>query len=355
MHFRLPLLALTLSPLALTQTALAQVPPAQPRTMIVMDGSGSMWGQIDGVPKLEIARRVVAEVLAGIDPGVSLGLMAYGHRTRGDCGDIELMVAPAPGTAGAISTAVNAMRFQGRTPLTESVRRAAEILRWSEDPATVVLVTDGIETCEADPCALGRELESSGVHFTAHVVGFGLSREEGAQVACLAEETGGRYVQANDAATLAEALTQTLTAAPEPAPQPEPEPEPTPAPEPAPADDARQGGPWYPGPSRQAGLQIWATGRDLGIVAAPLTAISFPADGTPEQCEAACAADAACRAWQFEPQGSYFVEEARCHRYDAAAEFDYGFDEGFVAGTTPGYAQFVRPYEGPAGDEAPKN
>ena len=50
MHFRLPLLALTLSPLALTQTALAQVPPTQPRTMIVMDGSGSMWGQIDGVP-----------------------------------------------------------------------------------------------------------------------------------------------------------------------------------------------------------------------------------------------------------------------------------------------------------------
>lgn len=350
MRFRQPLLALGLAAIALPQPAVAQPSPAPTRTMIVMDGSGSMWGQIDGVPKLEIARRVVAEVLAGIDPGMSLGLMAYGHRRQGDCGDIELMVDPAPGTAAVISGAVNTMRFQGRTPLTESVRRAAETLRWSEDPATVVLVTDGIETCEADPCALARELESAGVGFTAHVVGFGLSREEGAQVACLAEETGGRYLPADDAASLAEALTQTLAAEPEPEPEPAPEPQPAPV-----VDEARQGGPWYPGPARQAGLQLWPTGRDLGIVAEPVAEISFPADGTPAQCEAACTADAACRAWQFEPRGSYFVEEARCHLYDSAAEFDYGFEEGFAAGTTPDYAQFIRPFEGSAGDEAAKN
>src|SRR5690606_29886079 len=146
---------------------------------------------------------------------------------------------PAPGSASAIAERVNTMRFQGRTPLTEAVRRAAEVLRSSEDPATVVLVTDGIETCEADPCALGRELEASGVNFTAHVVGFGLSAEEGAQVACLAEETGGRYFQADDAAALTEALTQTLAA---PAPEPVAEPEP----EPLPVEPVVQPGPWYP-------------------------------------------------------------------------------------------------------------
>ena len=194
-----------------------------PRTIIVMDGSGSMWGQIDGRAKLEIARETVAEVLAGMPAGQELGLMAYGHRRKGDCGDIELMVPPAADTAAAISTDVNAMKFLGKTPLSEAVRQAAEALRYGEEAATVVLVTDGLETCAADPCALGRELEANGLNFTAHVIGFGLTEAEGAQVSCLASETGGQYYEASDAAGLTEALSATVTQAattPTPAPLP---------------------------------------------------------------------------------------------------------------------------------------
>ncbi|MBN8290376.1 VWA domain-containing protein [Rhodobacter sp. NTK016B] len=257
--------------LPLPLSAQAQTSPVTPRTMIVMDGSGSMWGQIEGVPKLEIARDVVAEVLAGMDPAATIGLIAYGHRRRGDCSDIEVMVEPAPGSASAISERVNTMRFQGRTPLTEAVRRAAEALRASEDPATVVLVTDGIETCEADPCALARELEQSGVDFTAHVVGFGLSAEEGAQVACLAEETGGRYFQADDAAGLTEALTQTLApATPEPAAAPEPEVTPAPVLDEQPAPTPR--------PLPEASLSAPASASALSILNVEVTGPLNPGD-----------------------------------------------------------------------------
>ncbi|OJF98216.1 vWA domain-containing protein [Pararhizobium antarcticum] len=183
---------------------------AEGRTIIVMDGSGSMWGQIDGRAKLEIAQETVATVLGTISPDRELGLMAYGHRRKGSCEDIELMVPAAKGTSAGILDAVNKMRFLGKTPLTEAVRRAAISLRYTEEEATVVLVTDGLETCEADPCALGRELEAGGLKFTAHVVGFGLTREEGAQVACLAENTGGRYIQASNAKDLTDALNATV-------------------------------------------------------------------------------------------------------------------------------------------------
>jgi Ca-activated chloride channel family protein len=214
----------------LAETSFAQDASAGARTIIVMDGSGSMWGQINGVPKLEIARETVAEVLKGLPQEREIGLVAYGHRTRGDCSDIEIMVPPEAGTAAAISEAVNTMRFQGRTPLTDAVRRAAEELRFTENPATVVLVTDGIETCNADPCALGKELEQSGVEFTAHVVGFGLTRQEGLELSCLARNTGGSYFDASDREGLGKALDQAIrtaapaetpaTAAPEPV-QPE--------------------------------------------------------------------------------------------------------------------------------------
>ncbi|NHB77259.1 vWA domain-containing protein [Rhodobacter calidifons] len=169
-------------------------------------------------------------MLAEMPPEAELGLMAYGHREKGSCEDIELVVPPAPGTAQAITDAANAMKFLGKTPLTESVRRAAAELKSTEAKATVILITDGIETCEADPCALGAELEASGVDFTAHVVGFGLTEDEGKAVACLAENTGGKYIQAKNAGSLVDALKTTVVVAePEPAPAPEPEPAPAPA------------------------------------------------------------------------------------------------------------------------------
>lgn len=199
---------------------------AEGKSIIVLDASGSMWGQIEGRAKLEIAREALGSVLGGMDPATEIGLMAYGHREKGSCEDIELVVPPAAGTAQAITEAANAMKFLGKTPLSEAVKRAAAELKSTEEAATVILITDGIETCEADPCALGAELEASGVNFTAHVVGFGLTEEEGQAVACLAENTGGRYIQASDAGQLVEALKTTVAVA-------APEPEPAPAPEPA--------------------------------------------------------------------------------------------------------------------------
>jgi len=186
----------------------------QARTIIIMDGSGSMWGQIDGRPKLEIARRTLADVLKGLPADRTLGLVAYGHRRKGDCGDIELLVPPAAGNADKILSAANSMRFLGKTPLSEAVRKAAEELRSTETAATVVLITDGLETCSGDPCALARELERSGVDFTAHVVGFGLSREDGKALSCLARETGGQYIDARNGAALREALNKTIAAKP---------------------------------------------------------------------------------------------------------------------------------------------
>jgi Ca-activated chloride channel family protein len=199
---------------------------AADKAIIVLDASGSMWGQIDGRPKLEIARETLRTVLQTIPADMELGLMAYGHREKGKCDDIELVVPPQAGSASAIAAAADSMNFLGKTPLSAAVREAAEALKYTEDKATVILITDGLETCNADPCALGADLEKSGLAFTAHVVGFGLTAEEGKQVACLAENTGGKYVQAADAAGLEDALKQAVVIAPALAPEPAPAPEP---------------------------------------------------------------------------------------------------------------------------------
>lgn len=211
---------------------LTAVATSADRAIIVLDASGSMWGQIDGQPKLEIARQTLKTVLQTIPADLELGLLAYGHREKGNCDDIELVVPPASRAGGSIAAAADAMKFLGKTPLSASVRQAAEALHYTEDKATVILITDGLETCNADPCTVGTELEQAGVDFTAHVVGFGLTAEEGRQVACLAENTGGKYIQASDAGALKDALIQTVVVAP----APESLSEPAPAPEPAAAE-----------------------------------------------------------------------------------------------------------------------
>ncbi|TPN80539.1 VWA domain-containing protein [Mesorhizobium sp. CU2] len=198
------------------------------KVIIILDASGSMWAQIDGKPKLEIARESLRTVLQSVPTDDEIGFMAYGHRTKGSCDDIELIVPPQAGSASAISAAADSMKFLGKTPLTAAVKQAAEALKYTEDKATVVLITDGLETCGGDPCALGKELKETGVDFKADVVGFGLSADEGKQIACLAENTGGKYIQASDEKALQEALVETV-AAPAPAPEPAPAPAPAPA------------------------------------------------------------------------------------------------------------------------------
>ena len=98
--------------LGLTGTAQA----ADENVMVVFDGSNSMWGQIDGTAKIEIARGVMENLLGDWTEDRKVGLMAYGHRQRGDCSDIETLVAPGADTRAAILDRINAITPTGKTP-----------------------------------------------------------------------------------------------------------------------------------------------------------------------------------------------------------------------------------------------
>ncbi|MEP0940163.1 MAG: VWA domain-containing protein [Rhizobiaceae bacterium] len=227
---RLALVA-TLSLATLTSTtAMAQQSntgdPA--RAMLVLDASGSMWGRVQGVEKIAVARRVIGGLMRNWNQDIHLGLSAYGHRRKGDCSDIQTLAPVGPNTAGRVASIVNSISPKGKTPLSEAVRRAAEEIRYTEAPATVILVTDGLETCQADPCAVARALEEKGVDFTAHVIGFDITEEESRGVRCVAELTGGEYHSARTAEDLRKALESTTQASlpkpievtPAPAPEP---------------------------------------------------------------------------------------------------------------------------------------
>lgn len=187
-------------------SALAQEPEENNQVELVLDGSGSMWGQIDGEAKILIARRVISDLIEDWPSAVDLAVTAYGHRVEGDCTDIETIVPLGPIDKTRTSKAVNNITPLGKTPLTAAVRGAAERLEETGRGGSVILVTDGLETCSGDPCALGRELAERGVALKTHVIGFDLAGEDTTALKCLAEETGGTYFDAEDADGLQEAL-----------------------------------------------------------------------------------------------------------------------------------------------------
>src|SRR5215218_2313980 len=166
-----------------------------------------MWGQVDGQTKIAAARAAVDSILSMRKLTERLGLIAYGHRSKGDCKDIELMIPVSRFDPARIKVAVNSLNPKGKTPIADSLRAAAASLKTSENKGTVVLVSDGIETCVADPCAVAADLKKAGVGFVAHVIGFDVADPAAkAQLQCIARATGGVYLDARNASGLENAL-----------------------------------------------------------------------------------------------------------------------------------------------------
>jgi Ca-activated chloride channel family protein len=117
--------------------------------------------------------------------------------------------------ARRIAGSVGRLTPDGRTPLTRAVKMAADVLDYRTRPATIVLLTDGEETCGLSPCALARELRTNGAATTVHIVSYKIRESIGSEgvfaAQCLADATGGLYVATETADELAAALEETLS------------------------------------------------------------------------------------------------------------------------------------------------
>ena len=167
--------------------------------VFILDASGSMWGQVEGKAKIVIAKEVLAGLIEELPDGLNVGLVAYGHRLKGDCSDVEELVPLGVIDKQNLIKKIKALNPRGKTPITLSVKITAEKIKALEDETTIILVSDGKETCKGDPCALVKELRESGVRFIMHAIGFDVTAEERKQLECIAGAGGGTYYAAKNA------------------------------------------------------------------------------------------------------------------------------------------------------------
>jgi len=176
------------------------------KAIIVFDASGSMWGQIGHKAKITIAKDALKDVVRDWNSNTQLGLMIYGHRKKGDCNDIEVAVPVGSDNKQAILKRVAAISPKGKTPISKSLKLAANELKYTEDKATIILISDGKETCDTDPCATAKELKKQGIDFVTHVIGFNVDKSTDKQLECIANATGGEYFSAKNAKELNKAI-----------------------------------------------------------------------------------------------------------------------------------------------------
>ncbi len=173
---------------------------------VILDVSNSMWGQVDGRVKIELAREAMAGALTDVPPSVPVGLRAYGHRVAYDeresgCQDTELLIAPQPGSAQQILARSASLQPRGQTPLALSLRAAANDLS-AGGGGVLLLITDGIESCGGDPVAVAAELRAGGNPIRIHAVGLGVDAQAADALSKLASAAGGDYFDAPSAEQL---------------------------------------------------------------------------------------------------------------------------------------------------------
>jgi Ca-activated chloride channel homolog len=191
---------------------------APPAMLLILDSSGSM--QIDdgtGRPKIDAAKDALNQLVDALPDGAPVGLMVYGHRVpntdkANGCQDVELIAPIAPLDKSDMKDKIASFRAVGFTPISTALEQAAAALP-PEGERTIILVSDGEETCDRDPCQIIKDLLASGIDVTVETVGFQVDAKTRSQLECIAEATGGAYHDAKDAATLAGTLKQLSTRA----------------------------------------------------------------------------------------------------------------------------------------------
>lgn len=180
---------------------------------IVMDASSSMLEPDEGGTRMDVAKRAAAELVDSLPDTANVGMLAYGtqvndapeNHERG-CEDIRTLAPVGRVDKEGLKGEIDSLQAQGYTPIGSALRAAGGELS-GEGERSIILVSDGIDTCAPPPpCEVAKELAGDGIGLAVHVVGFKADEATREELECIAGETGGSYRQADDAAALTESL-----------------------------------------------------------------------------------------------------------------------------------------------------
>jgi Mg-chelatase subunit ChlD len=175
---------------------------------LVVDYSGSMNEKTpDGVTKMSAAKQAVGKLIDAIPENVNVAVVVYGCDKSRGCDDIDLLQPLGPMDKAALKSKIMGLPNTGMTPIGASLNIAGKALKKASGGRAIVLVTDGVESCQGNPSGVATKLAAEfGVKFGLHVVGFDIKPAERASLEAIATAGHGKFFNAANADELAKAM-----------------------------------------------------------------------------------------------------------------------------------------------------
>lgn len=184
---------------ALSGQSLKDETPKTTRILFLLDASGSMLSRWEGEYRIDIAKRVLGEMVTSLDgqERIETALRVYGHqypKDQGNCNDTRLEAPFAKNNSNLIKQRLVKVKPKGTTPLARSLEKCGD--DFPVDPNArniIIIITDGIESCDGDPCAISLMLQRKNIFLKPLIIGIGMDDDYTSNFACL-----GRFLNTKD-------------------------------------------------------------------------------------------------------------------------------------------------------------
>ncbi len=209
----LGVLALLVAATGLLVTPLPAKAEDSTQVLLLLDVSGSMNERISsGGTKFAAAQRAVKRVANAVPAGTQVGLRVYGseiaepkEQNPKACTDTKLVLPIGPLNRRQLSRAVDSFEAKGETPIAYSLGKAVDDLGPS-GKRVLILISDGEESCDGDPCPAARRLAKAGVDLQFNAIGLAVNSKARSQLQCIAKAGDGNYYDANNTSDLEDAV-----------------------------------------------------------------------------------------------------------------------------------------------------
>ena len=152
--------------------------PNVSRILFVLDGSGSMKQQYDKASKFETAKQLLFKLIDSVEhknPNVEFAVRVFGFQnpnTAHNCKDSKLLIPFAKNNASKIYSELGHITPQGMSPIAYSILQGAgDFPDDARSLNSIILITDGEETCGGDPCKVSKELLAKKITLKPFIVG----------------------------------------------------------------------------------------------------------------------------------------------------------------------------------------
>jgi Ca-activated chloride channel family protein len=186
--------------------------------LIILDLSKSMKEQLDSKQtKFEVAKNAVREVMQSVNSDTKIGLRVYGHKSgflgMNMCSQSQLLVPIEKNNKDKILKKIEKLDPSGVTPIEYSLRKAFDDFKHIEGSKRIVLISDGLETCNGDPCSFAGLMNKKDPEIKVDVISFGRNVKNislDSQLQCIALKTNGQFSRADTQIDLVKAINSSV-------------------------------------------------------------------------------------------------------------------------------------------------